>query len=112
MSEPTHATTLRISHSTEDELNRKLTAIMHARGFVVSRAAPERISVGELAKRVNRRVSTVCRSLRRQNCPPFESRKGKRRTLWIEPNERLISYLTNPSPGGRPTQESDQPEPA
>lgn len=101
MTTPVHSTVLRISHESEDELDRKLIAIMTHRGYVVTKAAPDRITIAELAKRVGRRVSVVSRSLTRPSCPPFEALKGKRRTLWIVPNDKLISYLTT-NPSGRP----------
>lgn len=99
MTEPIHATVLRISHSSEDELDRKLTVIMQRRGFHVEKAAAERITVGELARRVGRNLTNVSTMLRQSDCPSFVHNKGKRRILWLEPNERLMTHLT-PTPKG------------
>lgn len=87
-------TTLRLDYSSEDELNRKLRIIMRKRGFVVTEAAPIQLTVSELAKIVNRPLSTVSRALNRPSCPDYVSKKGKRRTLWIIPNDRLLSFLS------------------
>lgn len=87
-------TTLRLDYSSEDELNRKLRIIMRKRGFVVTDAAPQRLSVGELAKLVQRPVSTVSMALKRPSCPEYDCKRGKRRILWIELNDRLLSFLS------------------
>lgn len=93
--------TLRLSYADEAELDGKLKAIMHRRGFVVAPAAPERITVGELARRLGRNISNVSTQLRSKHCPPFESGMGKRRIVWLIPNDRLLSFLRNATPGQR-----------
>lgn len=79
---------LTISYSSEAERLAKLKS-------VVARLdpPPERISVGELARRTGRRVSTVSRALRRPSCPGFIGKQGKRRLLWIEPTTALLAWL-------------------
>lgn len=92
-----------LQYENNAELDRKLKTIMERRGFHVSPIAPERISVAELARRVGRPVPSVSKSLRSLSCPSFERKMGVRRILWLEPNDRLLSYLQNPPLGGRPT---------
>lgn len=89
--------TLTIHFEDEHERNRKLVVIMEKLGYTVTANPVERISVGELARRVNRRVSTVSRSLRRAGCPPFVGKQGKRRLIWIEPTRALLAYLETPT---------------
>jgi len=93
----------KISYADNAELIAKMKSIAARFGYIMTAADPGRLTVGELAKLVHRPVSTVTRSLRRPSCPEFVFAKGKRRILWIEPNDRLVSYLQNPSCGGRPT---------
>lgn len=103
MTAPLNQTVLRIAFSSEDELNRKLCEVMRKRGFEVAPAQKERLTVGQLAKRINRPVSTVSRSLTRPTCPEFVCQRGKKRIVWLEPNDRLLSFLesipthTNPT---------------
>lgn len=84
---------LRISHESQDELERKLVVIMERLGYRVEKPA-EQITVSELAKMVGRPLSTVSRSLRRPTCPDFDRVRGTRRTLRLTPNPRLIAFLT------------------
>lgn len=92
---------LRLTHESEVDLTAKLAHILRRRGYCVTPAQPERLSVGQLARLVGRPVSTVCMSLRRPSCPPFVSAKGKRRFIWIEVNERLLSFLRDWRKGQR-----------
>lgn len=94
-------THIKISYADEDELNRKLSSIMHRRGFVVTKADPERMTVGQLARMVGRPVSTVSRALKRPSCPPFESGRGRVRKVWIAPNARLLAFLRDWRKGQR-----------
>jgi len=95
-----------LTYSDNAELCAKLKSIAARFGYRMEKLDPGRLTVGELARLVHRPVSTVTRSLQRPSCPEFVSKRGKRRILWIEPNDRLISYLQNPPFGGRPTKEN------
>lgn len=92
---------LRLTYSDEADLDAKLKSIMHRRGFVVEPAAPERLTVGLLAKRLGRNLTNVSTQLRSAHCPPFERQMGKRRILWLVPNDRLLSFLRNATSGQR-----------
>ena len=85
-------TVLRLSYADEDELDRKLIAVMTRRGFTVEKRASG-ITVGELARMVGRSAGSVSRSLRRASCPQFDGVRGKRRYVSIIANERLLGYL-------------------
>lgn len=95
--------TFKLSHASEDELTRKLIIVMQRRGYRVERANPERISVGQLSKRVGRPLSTVSRSLRRPSCPPYVAGRGKTRLLWVEVTAGLLAYLRDWRKGQRST---------
>ena len=97
----TQTTVTKFSHQTEDELIRKLTATLNKLGYVVTKASPERITVGALAKLVNRNVTNVRTRLRSPHCPPFVHAKGKCRILWLELNEPLLAYLRTAYAGQR-----------
>lgn len=84
---------LRISYDNANEMREKLCTAVRRLGYHVTPALPERITVGELARRVGRELSTVSMSLRRKSCPPFESLRGKKQILWLEPTEKLMTYL-------------------
>ncbi len=56
--------------------------------------APERLTVGELSRRVGRRVSCVSRALRAPSCPDYVGKQGLRRLLWVEVNTGLLAYLS------------------
>lgn len=86
--------TLTIHFEDEQERDRKLRAIMERLGYTVTANPPERITIGELARRVRRPVSTVSRSLRRGSCPAFIGKQGVRRILWIQPTPALLLFLT------------------
>lgn len=91
-------TTLRLSYTTEDELDRKLCVIMQRRGFRVEKAGVEPVTVGELARQVGRHPRSVSRSLHRYGLDRFRadigSGKQKRRIKRLWPDERLVRYLT------------------
>lgn len=93
--------TLRISYSDEHERTRKLLAIVERLGYVVTAAPAERITVGELAGRVQRPLSTVSRALRRASCPDFVGKQGMKRIVWIEPNAKLLAFLGENRKGKR-----------
>lgn len=92
---------LRISYADEHEKERKLCAIVRALGYRVEPGLPERITVGELARRVGRKAGTVSMSLRRPHCPPFESKRGKKQIIWLEPNPELLAFLSEDRKGQR-----------
>lgn len=96
-----------ISYADNGELVTKLKVVAARFGYTMQPVDRARLTVGELAALVHRPVSTVSRALKRPSCPEYVARKGQRRILWIEPNPRLISFLTNPSFGGRPTNPDD-----
>lgn len=101
MTAPLNSSVLRISHTDTADLVGKLKVILGRLGYRVENANPGRVTVGELAKLVHRNTSNVSTRLRSPHCPPYVSAKGKRRLLWIEPNDRLLSFLTNAHPGQR-----------
>lgn len=92
---------LRISYTDEAEKVAKLRSILGRLGYRSELANPGRVTVGELAKLVHRNLSNISTRLRSPHCPPYVSARGKRRILWIEPNDALLSYLTNNTPGHR-----------
>lgn len=92
---------LRIQYEDEQEKVRKLRAVLARLGYRSELANPIRMTVGELARSLGRNVSNVSTQLRRKHCPPYVSGKGKRKILWIEPNDDLLSYLTHNTPGRR-----------
>lgn len=94
-------TTMRIDYEDETERDKKLISIMQSLGYVVTPAHPERITIGELARRTQRRVSTVSRALRRPSCPPYVGKQGIRRIVWIEPNAKLLAFLGENRKGQR-----------
>lgn len=84
---------------TDAELDRKLIATLEAHGYRVTRSTVEPISVGALARLVNRSTASVSRCLRRPSCPLFEATYGngtkrRMRILSLTPNERLLAHLT------------------
>lgn len=85
--------TTTFSHETDEELTRKLIAVLEARGYRVTK--PETaITVGELARQLGRNTNSVSRSLVRPSCPIFAStRSGTGRILSLEPSEKLLKYL-------------------
>lgn len=84
---------IRISFADEQEMDRKLVAIMEKRGFRVERLEPAQLTVSQLARVVKRNFKSVSRSLHRISCPPFDCVKGKKRILKLTPNPRLLAYL-------------------
>jgi hypothetical protein len=96
--------TLRISYDTIQERDEKLISIVRRLGYRVEPALPERLTVSQLADRVNRRPDTVSMSLKRPSCPPYECLRGKRRILWIEPSAALLAFLSEDRKGQRPPQ--------
>lgn len=91
-----------IEYKDNAELCAKMTAVLLDFGYVVKRPEPtRRLSVGELAKLVGRSSSSVCRSLKRVQCPPFVAIHGKKRIIALEPNDALLTYLQNNTPGQR-----------
>ncbi len=92
---------LTIHYADEHEKTRKLLAIVTALGYVVTAAPAERITVGELARRLRRPISTVSMSLRRPSCPPFVGKQGVKRIVWLEPNPRLLAFLRENRKGMR-----------
>jgi hypothetical protein len=82
--------TIQLSYEDDADLCRKCRAIIEAR-----EPKPERITIGDLARRVGRPVPCVSRALRRPSAPPFIGRQGKRRLLWIEPTTELLAWLIN-----------------
>lgn len=101
MTAPLNSSVLRISHTDTADLVAKLRVVLGRLGYRVENANPGRVSVGELARLVHRNVTNVSTRLRSPHCPPYVSAKGKRRILWLEPNERLLSFLANSTPGQR-----------
>jgi len=83
---------LRISHESQDELERKLVTIMERYGYRVERPA-QQVTVKELCALVGRSVGSVSRSLHRPSCPDFDCVRGKRRIIRLTPNPRLLAYL-------------------
>jgi hypothetical protein len=98
MTAPLNQTVLRLPHTDTADLVRKLRVILGRLGYRVEAENPVRMTVGELAKMLHRPVSTVSRSFKRPSCPPFVCQRGKRRILWLEPNDRLLAYLTPATP--------------
>lgn len=90
-----------VEYSDQAEMIVKLRAIASRLGYELTKAAPERISVGQLARLVGRPVSTVSRALRRPSCPDFQARQGRRRIVWIIASPALLSFLRNSTPGQR-----------
>lgn len=97
-----------LEYADNAELVAKLRAVAASFGYTMTKANPGRVTVGELAKLVHRPVSTVSRALSRPSCPPFVAKRGKKRILWLEPNDRLLSFLANGASEGAPrrTQEA------
>lgn len=93
--------TLRLNYRDEADLDEKLKIILECRGYIVFTATKERISVRELARRVGKNLSNVSTRLRSPHCPAFVCAMGKKRILWLEPNERLLSFLRNSTTGQR-----------
>lgn len=83
------------------EMVAKLKVVLARFGYRVEQANPIRMSVGELAKSLRRNLSNVSTQLRSPHCPPFVSAKGKRRILWLEVNDQLVSFLQNTTKGQR-----------
>lgn len=65
MTTPLNQTVLRLAYATEDELDRKLILTLQRRGYVVTKARPEEITMKELASRVGRSPATISRALGR-----------------------------------------------
>jgi hypothetical protein len=102
MTAPLNSTVLRISHESTADLVLKLRVILGRLGYRVEAANPQRVTVAELAALVHRPVAAVSRSIHRPGCPEFVAKKGKRRILWLELNDRLLDHLQNPPQGGKP----------
>lgn len=92
---------LRIQYEDEAEKVAKLRSILGRLGYRSELANPQRLTVGELAKMLGRNMSNVSTQLRSKHCPPFVSAKGKKRILWLEPNDDLLSFLANSTKGQR-----------
>lgn len=90
-----------LDYADNAELIGKLKIIAHRFGYRMERAFTERITVGELARRTGRNLSNVSTRIRSKHCPPFVFGVGRRKILWLEPNDQLISFLTNSTPGQR-----------
>lgn len=86
--------TFTLDYQSNDELTAKLKAIASSLGYVMTKADPVMVTMGELSRLVNRPVSTVSRSIGRPSCPPVNAMRGKKRILKIEPTPELISFLT------------------
>lgn len=83
--------TITLDYRDDAELARKCQSILDTIGH-----KPERITVGELARRLGRHTTTVSVSLRRRrrrSCPEFRHALGKKRILWLEPTRELLEYL-------------------
>jgi len=97
MSEALTPNCVRFSYADDGELDRKLIATLEKRGYHVTRKSTERITVGELARRVGRPLQTVSAMLHRDDCPLANVQYGfgqiRKRILWLEPTERLIDWL-------------------
>lgn len=109
MTAPLNPSVLRISHTDTADLVAKCKVILGRLGYRVEKSGPCRLTVGELAKLVHRNTSNVSTRLRSPHCPPYVSAKGKRRILWLEPNERLLSFLANSTPGQRTDRQAERP---
>lgn len=83
------------------EMILKLKTIAARFGYALIPTNPGTITIGKLARLVHRPVACVSRALGRPTCPPFVCRRGKRRIIALELNDRLLSFLQNP-PNGRP----------
>lgn len=90
-----------IEHADTAELVVKLRSILGRLGYRSELANPVHVTVGELARMTHRNLSNVSTRLRSKHCPPFVSAKGKKRFLWIELNDELLSYLQNNNSGHR-----------
>jgi hypothetical protein len=108
MTAPIHSSVLRISHEDAADLVAKLRVVLGRLGYRVEAANPVRMTVRELAGSLHKKVSTASKALRSPTCPDFVCKKGKRRILWLEPNDRLLDHLQNPPLGGRPTNPADR----
>lgn len=79
-----------LQYENDAELCQKLRSIL-----LRKEPPAERISVGELARRTGLNLTNLSTKLRRPDCPHFVSHRGKKRILWLEPNDALMRFLTN-----------------
>lgn len=89
----------KIAYSSTDELIAKLRIIANRHGYDLVPLKGERITVKELCRRV--RHNNISERLKSPLCPWFHYRRGKRRIVWLVPNQPLLDYLTNNTKGKR-----------
>lgn len=97
MSESLSPHCVRFTYADDAELDRKLIATLEKRGYHVTRRTFERITPGQLARRLGRSIQAVSRRLHKRDCPLAGVTYGcggiRRRILKLEPTERLLEWL-------------------